>query len=225
VRGYPRSANGASSMHLFWDFDAPRGARVVEVRATLEVFEPPSVPELWFWALQASFGPGGGAHLGLQWHPAYPGSTAANFGGYEHGGGELHGGPLSRPSALGNPNTCDYAWEPGRPYVLSIARAGDAATQWVGSIDGEPLRVLECDDRGEGLVGPIVWTECFARCDAPAATVRWSAFEVVTDAGDVAPVMSARVNYQSVADGGCDTGRVDALGDGVWLQTTGVARR
>ncbi len=47
---------------------------------------PPAVPRLYFWALQVSFASGprlqGGAHLGLQWHPRYPGSTAVNFGGY-----------------------------------------------------------------------------------------------------------------------------------------------
>ena len=213
-------------MHLFWDVAVSRGVRVVEVRATLEVFEPPRAAELWFWALQVSFGRRGGAHLGLQWHPAYPGSTAANFGGYQRGGGELVGGPLHRPSALGNPNTCDYPWVAGQAYTLSIARAADAdaGAGWVGAIDGELLRVLDCDDDDEGLVEPMVWTECFARCDAPPATARWSDFTVRTDAGDVVPVRSAHASYQSLADGGCDTGRTDALGDGVWLQTTGVSR-
>lgn len=222
MRGYPRSANGASSMHLFWDVPPIRGARVVEVRATVEVFEVPRVPALWFWALQASFGRGGGAHLGLQWHPAHPGSTAANFGGYAQEGGELAGGPLAFPSALGNANTCDFAWEPSRPYQLAIAEAGEG--QWSGSIDGEVVRVLTCADGGDGLVQPMVWTECFARCDAPPVTVRWSDSAVRTDAADVVAVTAARVNYQSVADGGCDTGRVDDLGHGVWLQTTGVVR-
>ena len=209
-------------MHLFWEVPLPRGARIVEVRATLEVFDAPRVPELWFWALQASFGRGGGAHLGVQWHPAYPGSTAANFGGYAQGGGELAGGVLAHPSALGNPNTCDFAWEPSRPYELSIAEV--VRGEWSGSIDGELLRILACDDGGEGLVQPMVWTECFARCDAPPATARWSDCSVRTEAGDVIAVTAARVNYQSLRDGGCDTGRVDDLGGGVWLQTTGVAR-
>jgi hypothetical protein len=209
-------------MHLFWSVDVPRGARVVEVRATLELFERPRARELWFWALQASFGRAGGAHLGLQWHPDYPGSTAANFGGYARGGGELAGGVLAHPSALGNPNTCDFAWAPSRPYRLAIAQA--AAGQWSGSIDGEVLRVLSCDDGGVGLIEPMVWTECFARCDAPPATARWSDFEVRTDRGDVIAVHAARVNYQSLGEGGCDTGRIDELGGGVWLQTTGVSR-
>jgi len=172
VAGYPTSSNRASSMHLFWEVPA-LDAPVVEVRATLEVFEPPRVAELWFWALQASFGAAGGAHLGLQWHPSYPGSTAANYGGYANGGGELGGGPLGHPSALGNPNTCNYAWEPGRPYVLSIRRARAGA--WMGTIDDDPLRELACDDCDAGLWSPMVWTECFARCDAPPATARWSA--------------------------------------------------
>ncbi len=209
-------------MHLFWSVELPRGARVVEVGATLEIFEAPRVPELWFWALQASFGPVGGAHLGLQWHPQYPGSTAANFGGYARRGGELPGGVLAYPSALGNANTCNFAWEPARPYRLTITEV--VPGEWSGAVDGDVLRVLACDDAGEGLVGPMVWTECFARCDAPPATARWSDFSARTDGGDVVAVTAALVNYQSVRDGGCDTGRVDELGGGVWLQTTGVSR-
>jgi hypothetical protein len=91
VTGPPTSSNGASSFHLFWDV-APKP--LIEVAATIEVIEPPTVDKLYFWALQANFQDGrdgharrGGAHFGLQYHPAHPGGGAVNWGGYHHGGG------------------------------------------------------------------------------------------------------------------------------------------
>ena len=87
--GRPRSGNGASSFHLFWD--VPPGPWV-EAAATLVVADPPTVPKLYFWALQVSFEDrgrgGGGAHLGLQWHAQHPGNTAVNWGGYGTNGQE-----------------------------------------------------------------------------------------------------------------------------------------
>ncbi|HNE38225.1 MAG TPA: hypothetical protein PKZ82_17065, partial [Microthrixaceae bacterium] len=107
THGDPPSANGASSLHLRWDLDDRPGCR--EVSVTLEVLQPPTVDRLYFWALQADFAtgdagrrPAGGAHLGLQWHPQHPGSTAVNWGGYRPGGGELSGTVSALPSALGN---------------------------------------------------------------------------------------------------------------------------
>ena len=217
--GYPASSNRASSMHLVWELPS-RLDPVVEVRATIEVLDRPRAAELWFWALQATFGAAGGAHLGLQWHPAHPGSTAVNFGGYDHGGRELPGSESPLPSALANANTRDFPWRPVHPYVLAIRRSGDG---WEGSIDGIAVRTLWCG--GREIVAPMVWTECFARCDAPPASVRWSALAVRTAAGATVAVDRARPNYQSVADGGCSTGRTAPAGDGVWTQTTGVARR
>ena len=62
-QGNPPSANGASSMHLFWDLDG----RFAAAEVTLTVIEPPRVDRLYFWALQATFTDGtedlGGAHL------------------------------------------------------------------------------------------------------------------------------------------------------------------
>ncbi len=88
--GRPTSSNGASSFHLFWEVG---GGPWTAAEAVLEVVDPPTVPELHFWALQVSFTGGGrgggGAHLGLQWFPIHPGSTAVNWGGYAAGGGEL----------------------------------------------------------------------------------------------------------------------------------------
>ena len=80
----------------------------------LEVTTAPQVEALYFWALQVSFTDrgrsGGGAHLGLQWYPAHPGSTAVNWGGYVPDGHELEGTTSALPSATGNVNTRDFPW-------------------------------------------------------------------------------------------------------------------
>lgn len=228
LTGRPTSSNRASSHHLFWmtqSFEA-----IVEIRATLEVVEPPEVAELYFWALQASFTDGsttfGGAHLGLQHHSSYPDSGAANWGGYHdpsRGGQVLDGSPLTVPSALNNANTGNFAWRPQTPYVLRIRQGHQG---WLGSItgpDGEEhvLRELYCP--GSAITSPLVWTESFAPCDAPPATVRWSDLAMITQSGAVVPVTAVRTNFQSVADGGCSTSDSTVDGASV-LQSTGVSR-
>jgi hypothetical protein len=199
-------------MHVIWNVP-PLADRIVEASATLEVIDIPPVPELWFWALQASFGTAGGAHLGLQWYDRYPSSTAANFGGYDNASGHELAGP--------GENTQAYAWECGHPYRLTIAAADPG--QWSGRIDGQELRTLTCGGTELGLRALMVWTECFARCDAPPVAVRWSSFEIVTATGERVAVTEASLGYQAVSDGGCSTGRSERDGDG-WLQTTGVSR-
>ena len=228
LTGRPTSSNRASSHHLFWMTQS--NEPVVEIRATLEVVEPPTVAELYFWALQASFTDGstnfGGAHLGLQHHPRYPDSSAANWGGYHdasRGGQILDGSRLTVPSALNNANTGNFAWRPHTPYVLRI-RQGQQG--WLGSItgpDGEEhvLRELYCP--GSAIRSPLVWTESFAQCDAPRATVRWSELTMVNRSGAALPVRAVRTNFQSVADGGCSTSDSTVDGASV-LQSTGVSR-
>jgi hypothetical protein len=223
--GYPTSANAASSFHLRWR-GLPAAAPLVEVAATLEVVEGPAVPELYFWALQAGFGRGarrtGAAHLGLQWYPAHPGSTAVNWGGYDAAtGAVLDGTAAALPSATGNPNTRDFAWTPGRPYRLSIG-AGSAPGRWRGAVDGVTVRELA--GGGDHLAEPMVWAEVFARCDHPPATVRWSAFTARTAAGDVLTPDRVTVSYQARADGGCDNTTVATDGPGAVLQITGTDR-
>jgi hypothetical protein len=219
----PDSANGASSFHLHWG-GLPAGARLVEVAATLEVVEPPVVAELYFWALQASFATGrrrhGGAHLGLQWYPPHPGSTAVNWGGYADRGGILDGTASALPSATGNPNTRDLAWEPGRPYRLVIGR-GSRPGWWRGSVDGVAVRELH--GGGDALTAPIVWSEVFAGCDDPPAAVRWSELAAVTAAGDVVQPSRVTVTYQAARDGGCPNTTVEADGTG-FVQRTGADR-
>jgi len=233
LTGRPTSSNRASSHHLFWITHS--NEPIVEIRATLEIVEPPTVDDLYFWALQASFTDGstnfGGAHLGLQHHPKYPDSRAANWGGYHdasRGGQVLDGSPLTVPSALNNANTGNFAWQPQTPYVLRIYQdlLDQDKTGWLGSItgpDGEEhvLRELYCP--GSALRSPLVWTESFAPCDAAPATVRWSEFTTVTRSGANETVTAVRTNFQSVADGGCSTSDSTVSGASV-LQSTGVSR-
>ncbi len=182
-----------------------------------------------FWALQATMLDTTGAehgtgHLGLQHHPAYPEAGAVNWGGYRPGGGELPGGPLGGPSALGNANTCDYPWTTGRPYRLRIEQATPGA--WRGSVtdvasaDTFVVRDLHLD--GDRLDRLMVWTESFAHCEE-ASAVRWSDLTVIDHAGGRRRVEAVRVNYQRHADGGCATGTAGADGAG-FTQATGSLR-
>jgi hypothetical protein len=183
----------------------------------------PAVPDLYFWALQASFVDGAGrrhgaGHVGLQWHRPHPGARAVNWGGYGPGGSILDGSTSALPSATGNPNTRDFWWEPGQPYPLAIERAADG---WAASVGGIRVRTLHAG--GDRLDGLLVWSEVFARCDAPSVRVRWTGFRVTTADGRVVAPVAVHVNYQSRANGGCDNSTVQAGGGGVW-QSTGTER-
>jgi hypothetical protein len=231
--GRPPSANGASSLHLRWHTTGEfRSASV-----TLEVLEAPVVPRLYFWALQvdlcdAAERPGGGAHLGLQWHPSHPGSTAVNWGGYRPGGGELDGSPSALRSATSNPNTRDLAWSEGVPYRLSVepsptAGPSDTLTAWRGSVtdptSGRTIVVRDLYAPGDRIRGLVVWSEVFARCDDPTVVVRWSDPVCVTPDGRRVEPESVSVSYQSHADGGC--ANTDATPDGAGvLQRTAAPR-
>jgi hypothetical protein len=221
-------------MHLFWD--APPG-QWVQAEAVLEVRVAPSASALYFWAMQVSFTETGrhtgGAHLGLQWYPAHPASTAVNWGGYAAEGGELAGSSSPLPSATGNVNTRDLPWVPHRGYRLTVRRVDDAdapATMvaWRGSVtdvvSGEVVEVRDLYARGRFLDSPMVWSEVFADCDAPSAEVGWSDLRLVDEGGEAATVSHARVNYQRVADGGC--ANTDSSVDGAqFVQTTATERR
>jgi hypothetical protein len=231
--GPPRSDNGASSFHLLWD--APEG-EWVGAEAIVEVLAPPTVPSLYFWALQVSFTHrgrrGGGAHLGLQWHPEHPHSTAANWGGYDARGKELEGSASELPSATGNPNTRDFPWASHTPYRLRVGRAErqshDKLTAWQGTIDDLRhrrtflLRDLWVD--GSLLDTPMVWSEVFADCDAPDVAVRWSGLRLLSSDGASVDVRTVKVNYQAVVDGGCATSDSRSEGTAI-VQRSGTARR
>lgn len=216
VSGPPPSGNGASSFHLSWD--APP-VPLVGVEVTIEVIEPPTVAELYFWALQVNFERGGGrvggAHFGLQYHPSYPGAGAVNWGGYADAGGELDGSVSELPSALDNINTRTYPWEPGRRYRYRIGRApgtdqpddGAPSNRWRGSIvdevTGAETVVRDLFVEADALSGPMVWSEIFADCDHPSAAVRWTDPLVITTDGRRVPITAVRLNYQRHGDGGC----------------------
>jgi hypothetical protein len=209
-------------MHLFWTL--PGSFTAAEV--TLEVLDAPAVDRLYFWALQASFTDGhrtlGGAHLGLQWHPDYPGATAVNWGGYRAGGGELAGTASTLPGSLGNPHTRDYPWEVGVPYRLRIDRSPRRAGSWRGSLHdpqrGRTVVIRELMPGGTHLCSLMTWSEVFARCEHPPVTVRWSdpvAFDELDRS--VRPTEVA-VNYQSHADGGC-------ANTNAFIDDTGICQR
>ena len=128
----------ASSFHLIWRLPAAaRDSRPVEVSAVLEVLEPPSVPALYFWALQVDFvderGTWGGGHTGLQWNRRYPGGTAVNWGGYaarELGGAVLPGTVSDLPGFADDPHTLAYSWLPGRQYRLRVYRSPENLGAW-----------------------------------------------------------------------------------------------
>ena len=228
--GLPTSSNRASSMHLYWEAP-PRP--LAEVAVTVTVVEPPTVPRLYFWALQASFETDGGrttgaAHLGLQHHPGHPGGGAVNWGGYHRGGsgGVLDGSVSALPSALDNPNTRDYPWLPRRPYRYRIHRSPGRG--WRGSVTdlatGATTVVRDLWVEGDHLMAPMVWTEAFADCGEPPAAVGWTDLEAVTVDGRRATIHRVRVNYQSHAEGGCTNTDCSSV-DGGFLQRTGVRRR
>ena len=218
--GFPTSSNRASSLHLRWDLHRPLEA----VAVSLTVTEAPRVEHLYFWAMQTDFTdargrPAGGAHVGLQWHPAYPHHTAANWGGYRHGGGgELTGSGSPLASAAGNLNTRNYRWEPGRTYRLAVRPVRPDETP-LDPPPPAPLQawrasVTDVETAAETVIrdlhvpaatigGVTVWSEVFARCDDPTSSVLWSDPGAVTPGGETLAPARAQVNYQSERDGGC----------------------
>ncbi len=247
--GRPRSSNAASSFHLTWlapEAESGNTRTWVGVEATLEVLVGPQVPALYFWALQASFTDrgrdGGAGHLGLQWHPDHPGSTAVNWGGYDATGHELSGSAAALPSALHNPNTRDLDWSPGVAYRLAIRRVEPAdgpnladgtappagATAWRGTVtdlvSGTATVVRDLWATGSALAAPVVWSEVFARCDDPSVAVRWQDLRLIDEAGRSTTCDRVRVSYQARRDGGCATTDVSTDAVGV-VQVTGTSRR
>lgn len=222
--GEPASSNGASSFHLIWSVPPEP---LDEVSATFELLVEPSVARLYFWALQATFVEGaasrGGAHLGMQWHPSYPGSRAVNWGGYGDPG-ELNGSSSALPSSLGNANTRDFPWETGVPYRFRISSPEPGL--WRGMVTNllteEPTVVRDLYSAGTHLAAPMVWTEAFCRCDDPPVLARWSSLRAIANGAEI-PIESVRVNYQSYTQGGCTntTVRPDDVG---LVQITGTER-
>ncbi len=192
-----------------------QGEFLSEVAVTLEILEAPQVARLYFWALQVCFVDdrriSGAGHLGLQWHPDYPASTAVNWGGYADdwaGGGELDGSEAELPSALSNPNTRDFVWRPNTPYRFRIAQPpGSEGGAWRGQVTDiaadTTVTVRDLFARGSLCGRPVVWSEVFADCDAPPVSVRWSNFVVRTATDRLLAPSSVRVTHQAPSAGGC----------------------
>ncbi len=224
--GPPTSSNKASSFHIAWDMPS---RPLVEVSAIVEVIEPPTVPMLYFWALQANFTKNGsrvgGAHFGLQYHPDYPSNGAVNWGGYADRGGELEGSVSDLPSALNNVNTRTYPWEPNRPYRYKVFRAPNGKG-WRGSItdlaSGKETVVRDLHIDADAMTSPMVWSEVFAHCDHPSSAVRWTGLQArIADGGVVEP-RSVRLNYQTYLDGGCANSNTSVENGGLVQRTNAV---
>jgi hypothetical protein len=214
-------------MHLHW---LP-AVELLEASVVLEVLMAPQVPHLYFWALRVSFaspaGLTGGAHLGLQWIPTHPGSTAVNWGGYDTAGKILNGSESALASADGNPNTRDFDWHPDRRYRLEV-KPGPLPGAWTGLVtdlsSDLTVEVRHLYGGGDRLVSPMVWSEVFARCDDPPVEVKWSHPEGRTLEGTRWSADSYRITYQGHDQGGCANTDVRAGAGGV-TQVTDVPRR
>lgn len=194
-------------VHLFWTLP-PDASDPVEASVVLEILSVPQVASTYFWALQATFtdaqrNDGGAAHLGLQWYPKHPRSRAVNWGGYppanENWKKTLEGSRSRLRSHTHDPNTRNFAWEPGVPYELRIAPAPRAGHGWRGTVTdlqtGKLTTVRDLHAPGNRLTGLCVWTEWFCGCDDPTVAVRWSQFRVRTaDGADHWPT-SVKVNH------------------------------
>jgi len=227
--GRPPSGNGASSFHLWWE--TPPGT-IVELAVTVEVRTPPKVDALHFFALQASFVDKGvetgGAHVGLQWNPRFPGSRAVNWGGYDAAGSILAGTESPLTSTPDDPNTRDYPWQPQQRYRLKIGPAAptEHAVLWPGRVtdlgSGETVIVRHLVASGRELARPVIWSEVFAACDAPSVEVRWTDLSVTTSDGIFA-VPSCTTAYQRYEMGGC-TNTNSTVDHNAFVQITNTPR-
>ncbi len=77
---------------------------------------------------------------------------------------------------------------------------------------------------GDGLTLAIVWSEVFARCDAPTVVAVWSDPAGVTLDGKPWRPESYSITYQREEDGGCSNTDVRVLPNGVG-QFTGMRRQ
>jgi hypothetical protein len=242
-RERPRSANGASSFHLWWVMPAGVGPepRLSEVSAVLEVVVPPRVKALYFWALQVeladSRGVWGYGHTGLQWNRRYPDGTAVNWGGYagaDQGGVTLPGTASSLSGFPDDPNTLAYPWQPGRPYRIRVFRSPETSEGWrveVTDLAAGIVSVVRDLTPAPGrqtadpfLGGPLVWSEVFADCDDPSVTVRWSDLRALDAGGNVVRPEAVRVSYQAYEAGGCPNTNVMVDETGGILQVTNTPR-
>jgi hypothetical protein len=198
-------------MHLMWQLPDNLGP-VVAAWVTFELTEAPSVDELYFWALQATFADAAGtdfgaAHTGLQWNPRHPKNGAVNWGGYpsEHSNWKknLPGSEPLLPGFKDDPNTRHYKWSANTPYRLTISPSPDRG--WRASVlnlaTGAHTVIRDLWAEGDRLQGLCVWTEWFCPCDAPTVAVTWTGFRVRTEDGVEHEPTGMFLNHPS--DGNC----------------------
>ena len=220
LAGQPSAVGGG--FHLWWKglgVDEP----IVACSVVLEVLRPPSVPALYFWALQASFldeiGVSyGTAHTGLQWNARHPGGRAVNWGGYALAadvGSVLDGTASLLPGIPGDRNTRTFAWREQVPYRFTIHRGalGWAATV-TDLVTGSEVTIRELLAGGDRLGGFVMWTELFCRGSDPTTAVRWSQPEVLTRSGR----RLAPAGLQVTFPGGDEWRRLDVVVDEVGVQ-------
>jgi hypothetical protein len=239
----PRSANGASSFHLWWVMRSGPDSepRLSEVSAVLEIVAPPRVEALYFWALQVDLadddGVWGHAHTGLQWNRRYPGATAVNWGGYagaEQGGVTLPGTISALRGFADDPNTLAYPWQAGRSYRIRAFGSPETPQGWRVEVTdlatGEVSAIRDLmpapgrQTARSFALRPVVWSEVFADCDDPSVTVRWSDLRAVDMSGGAVRPETVRVGYQDHEAGGCPNTNVIADGIGGILQVTNTPR-
>ena len=230
ILGQPGSATATGGgFHLWWK-GLPADEPIVSCSVVLEVLQPPTVPALYFWALQASFldqvGTSyGAAHTGLQSNARHPGGRAVNWGGYAQAadvGSVLEGTDSPLPGIPGDRNTRTFAWREGVPYRFSIHRG---AVGWAASVTdlvtGSAVTIRELFAEGDRLGGFVMWSELFCRGSDPMTAVRWSGPEVVTRSGRRAAPTSLQVTFP----GGDEWRRLDVVVDDVGVrQVTDTAR-
>lgn len=219
----------ASSFHAWWDTVIEDDVLHKEFLVDLRVLKQPTVTDLYFWALQCSFLADmstpvvvGGAHTGLQWNSAHPGSKAINWGGYDQYNVLLTGSVSSFPSTPANANTRDFTWIVGQTYRFRIWIPGPDLV--AASVDGVLIRELDVPGV-EWLTSPTMWSEVFAECSAPSVLVSWSNFRAIDDAAT--PATSSEhaffLSYQSELNDGCPNTNTYEYGNSI-RQETNVTR-
>ena len=221
----------ASSFHVAWTLPA---ANYVEASVDIEVITEPTVNELYFWALQASFNDGAtdvaAGHTGLQYNPSHPNNRAVNWGGYSTATGTVLPGTTSTlPSTPNNDNTRDYQWQQGRTYRYRIFQSPtpNNPTAWRATITDLTTMtetvIRDIYGGGTELTNIIMWSEVFAACNDPQVQVRWTNYQALTDTAQVVVPATGVVSYQPVSQGGCTNTSTTTDATGV-LQTTNSVR-
>jgi hypothetical protein len=218
-----------SGFHLWWQ-GVPADEPITSCSVVLEVLVAPSVPTLYFWALQASFLDAtgrsyGAAHTGLQWNPRHPGGRAVNWGGYAQAAdvtSVLDGSDSPLDGIPGDRNTRNFAWLVGVPYRFTIhpGVAGWAATV-TDMVTGSGVTIRELHAGGDRLGGFVMWSELFCRGTDPSSAVRWSRPQATTASGRVVAPRGLHATFPD----GREWRDLDVVVDDVGVRQVTASRR